>query len=251
MARHDDHSPIARLASERLAMPGVVDRAPAEGRYERLQQGTVKQELTERLSRRATASGDGGGASLVWRRSSAPAAPSADGLPAPVTPGSVPVTARSVPAPGSGPGSRTNSPVVQRATASEAETSAVTARLASWAQSPGVLATGSTISRPAEAGSFSNAPAFAASLQSRYGVTSSDAAAAVAPAQAAAPTLSISRAAAGVVRRQVETSSATAPPSSHGSGSVVQTSSRASRLAAAAPLLARQAPAATAMATPS
>lgn len=106
---------------------------------------------------------------------------------------------------------------------------------------------GSTISRPAAPGSLNNVPAFAAHLQSRYGATPSDGAPAT-PVPAA-PVLSISRAPAGVVRRQADSSSPTASPSSsHDSASVVPASSRASRAIAAAPMPPHHAPAVTAMA---
>jgi len=94
---------------------------------------------------------------------------------------------------------------------------------------------GNTISRPAATGSFSNAPAFAEHLQSRYGVSSSEVAAAAAPVPAAS-TLSISRAPAGVVRRQVDVATPTAPASSHESASVVPSLSRVSRGISAAPM---------------
>ena len=236
-----DHDVIARLGVQRLAMPGVLDRTSVERRYECLQQGTVTHELTERLHRRATASGEAGDGSLVWRRSPERADASAQSLP-------VSAVTTSVPAVTSTPISRANSPVVQRATPPGAESTAVIARLTSRAQSPGVVAVGSTISRPAATGSFSNAPVFAADLQSRYGVTASDVAAAAAPVRAAS-TPSISRAPAGVVRRQVDAATPTAPASSHDSASVVPALSRVSRGIAAAPMLARKAPAASAIAS--
>lgn len=240
MSDRDDHSLTARLAVQRLAMPGVLDRTPVERRYERLQQGTVKHELTERLHQRATASGEAGDGSLVWRRSPERADASAESLPLSA------VTA-SVPAVTSTPISRANSPVVQRATLPGGESTAVIARLTSRAQSPGVVAVGSTISRPAATGPFSNAPAFAGDLQSRYGVTASEVAAA-APVQTTS-TPSLSRAPAGVVRRQVDAATPTAPPSSHDRASVVPPLSRVSRGIAAAPTLARKAPAASAIAS--
>jgi hypothetical protein len=248
MSDHDDYSVTARLGVQRLAMPGVLDRTPVERRYERLQQGTVKHELTERLHQRATASGEAGGGSFVWRRTPEGADASAKGLPVPAATTNVPAATASLPAASSTAISRVNSPVVQRATLPGAESAAVAARLTSRAESPGVLAAGSTISRPAATGSFSNAPVFAAHLQSRYGVTPSQAAAA-APVQAAAAP-SISRAPAGVLRRQVDAATSTAPPSSHDSASVVPALSRVSRGIAAAPMLARKAPAASAMASP-
>ena len=156
MSDHD--SLTARLAVQRLAMPGVLDRTPAQRRHERLQQGTVKHELTERLHQRATASGEAGGTSFVWRRSPERADATAEGLPVPASTTSMPVAS-------STPISRANSPVVQRATLPGAESEAVTARLTSRAQSPGVLAVGSTISRPAATGSYSDPPGFAAQLQ--------------------------------------------------------------------------------------
>jgi hypothetical protein len=245
MSDQNDHSVTARLV-QRLAMPGVLDRTPVEHRYERLQQGTVKHELTERLSQRATASGEAGGSSFVWRRSAAAADASAEGLTMPAILTSVPVVTTSVPAASSAPVSAASSPLIQRATLPGAESAAVTARLVSRAQSSGILAVGSTISRPAEPGSFSNAPVFAADLQSRYGVTSSDVAAAAAPVQAASA-LSISRAPAGVIRRQVDAPNSTASPSRHDNASVVPVSSPASPGSGTAPMLARKALAASAM----
>ncbi len=241
MSDHDDNSSTARLAVQRLAMPGVLDRTPVQRRYERLQQGTVKHELSEQLHRRATASGEAAGSSFVWRRSPERADATAEGLPVSAATTSVPVASSS-------PISRTSSPVVQRATLPGTASEAVTARLTSRAQSPGVVAVGSTISRHGAMGSFSNAPAFAAHLQSRYGVTSSESAAAAAPVQAA-PAPSISRAPAGVVRRQADAATSTAPPTSHETASVVPASSPVSHGLAAAPMLARKAPAASAMAS--
>jgi hypothetical protein len=237
MSGHD--SLTARLAVQRLAMPGVLDRTPAQRRHERLQQGTVRHELTERLHQRATASGEAGGSSFVWRRSPERADATAEGLPVPAA------ATTSVPVAISTPISRANSPVVQRATLPGAESEAVTARLTSRAQAPGVVAAGSTISRPAATGSFSNAAAFAGHLQSRYGVTSSEAAAA-APVQAA-PAPSISRAPTGVVRRQVDAATSTAPPAGHDTASVVPALSPVSLGIAAAPTVAREAAAASAL----
>ena len=238
MNDHDDNSLPAQLVVQRLAMPGVLDHTPVQRKYERLQQGTVKHELTEQLHQRATASGEAGGRSFVWRRSPERADASAVGLP--VSAGTASVAAASTTAI-----SRVNSPavpavnVVQRATSPGAESAAVTERLTSRAQSPGVLAVGSTISRPASTRSFSDAPAFAAHLQSRYGVTSNESAAAAAPVLAA-PALSISRAPAGVVRRKVDAVNSTAPSSSHDTASVVPAVSTVSRGIAAAPVLARK-----------
>ena len=242
MSDHDDNSLTARLGVQRLAMPGVLDRTPVQRRSERLQQGTVKHELSEQLHRRATASGEAAGSSFVWRRSPERADATAEGLPVSAATTSVPVASSS-------PISRTSSPVVQRATLPGAESAAVTERLTSRAQSPGVVAAGSTISRAPATGSFGNAPAFAAHLQSRYGVTSSEAAAAAAPVQAV-PAPSISRAPAGVVRRQADAATSTAPPTSHETASVVPALSPVSHGHAAAPMLARKAPAASAMASP-
>ena len=237
MSAHD--SLTARLAGQRLAMPGVLDRTPLQRRYEGLQQGTVTHDLTERLHQRATASGEAGGGSFVWRRSPERAEASAEGLPASAV-------TTSVPAANSTSISRASSPVVQRATLPGTESATVTGRLTSRAQSPGLLAVGSTISRPAAAGAFSNAPAFAAQLQSRYGVISSESAAAPAPVQAT-PAPSISRGPLGVVRRQVDAATSTTPLSSHATASVVPALSPVSRgrLAAARP--ARTAPEVSAM----
>jgi hypothetical protein len=221
MGEHDDNSLTAQLVVQRLAMPGVLDHTPVQRKYERLQQGTVKHELTAQLHQRATVSGEAGGSSLVLRRSPEHADASAEGLP-------VSAGTTSVAAAGSIPISRASSPVVQRAALPGAESTAVTERLASRAHSPGVLAVGSTISRPAATSPFSNAPAFAAQLQSRHGVTSSESAAAAAPVQAA-PAPPISRAPAGVIRRQVDAANSTASPSSHDTASVVPALSPVSR----------------------
>jgi hypothetical protein len=240
MSGQNDNSLTARLV-QRLAVAGVLDRTPVQRRYERLQQGMVKHELTEQLHQRATASGDADGSSFVWRRSPERTDASAEGLP--VSPGTASVAAAS-----STPISRVSSPavpVVQRATLPGAESAAVTERLMSRAQSPGVLAVGSTISRPAATSSFSDAPAFAAHLQSRYGPTSS-ASAATAPVQAA-PAPSISRAPAGVIRRQVDAANSTTSPSRHDTASVAPASSPVSPGIGAAPMLARKAPAVSAM----
>src|SRR6266850_2628052 len=80
MSDHDDNPVTARLVVQRLAMPGVLDRTPVQRRYERVQQGTVKHELTARLHQRATASGEAGDSSFVWRRSPERADASAGGL---------------------------------------------------------------------------------------------------------------------------------------------------------------------------
>jgi hypothetical protein len=229
MSDQNDTSLTTRLV-QRLAMPGVLDRTPVQRRYERLQQGMVKHELTEQLHQRATASGDADGSSFVWRRSSERTDASAEGLP--VSPGTASVAAAS-----STPISRVSSPavpVVQRAPLPGAEYAAVTQRLTSRAQSPGVLAVGSTISRPTATSSFSDAPAFAAHLQSRYGATSSESAA-TAPVQAA-PAPSISRAPATVIRRKVDAVNSTAPSSSHDTASVVPAVSPVSHGIGAAPV---------------
>jgi hypothetical protein len=224
MNDYDDNSLTAQLVVQRLAMPGVLDHTPVQRKYERLQQGTVRHELAEQLHQRATASGEAGGSSLVWRRSPERVDSNAEGLP-------VSAGTTSVAAAGSTPISRATSPIVQRSALPGAESTAVTDRLTSRAHSPGVLAvgsTGSTISRPAATSSFSNAPAFAAQLQSRHGVTSSESAAAAAPVQAA-PAPPISRAPAGVIRRQVDAANSTASPSSHDTASVVPALSPVSR----------------------
>jgi len=247
-----EHSALtARLVVQRLAMPGVLDSTPVQRRYERSQEGMVKHELTGQLHQRATASGETGGGSFVWRRSSERAGASAEGLP--VSPGTASVASDS-----STPISRVSSPVVpavnaaanagkvvQRAALPGAESAAVTDRLTSRAQSPGVLAVGNTMSRPAATNSFSDAPAFAAHLQARYGVTSSESAAST-PVHAA-PAPSISRAPAGVVRRKVDAVTSTAPSSSHDTTSIVRAVSPISRGTAAAPTLARKVDAVSAM----
>jgi hypothetical protein len=231
MSDHDGNSLTARLV-QRLAMPGVLDRTPVQRRYERLQEGMVKHDLTGQLHQRATASGDADGGSFVWRRSSERADASAEGLP-------VSASTTSVAAASSTPISRVNSPVVQRAALPEAESAAVTERLTSRAQLPGVLSVGSTISRPAATSSFSDAPAFAAHLQSRYGVTSSESVAAALPVHAA-PAPSISRAPAGVIRRQVDAVNATTPPSNHDTAGIVPAVIPVSRGISAPPVLARK-----------
>ena len=76
-----DGNPLTARLVQRLAMPGVLDRTPVQERYERLQQGTAKHELTARLHQRATPSGEAGGSSFVWRRSLERADASAEGLP--------------------------------------------------------------------------------------------------------------------------------------------------------------------------
>src|SRR5262245_24996158 len=91
MSGQNDNSSTARLV-QRLAMPGVLDRAPVQRKYERLQrsqQGIVTHELTGQLHQRATASGEAGGNSFVWRRSSERAEASVEGLPASPGPASV------------------------------------------------------------------------------------------------------------------------------------------------------------------
>jgi len=234
MSDHEHRSLTARLVVQRLAMPGVLDRTPVQRRSERsqrLRQGVVTHELTEQLHQRAAASGDADGSSFVWRRSVERADASVEGLP--VSPGTASVAAAS-----STPISRVSSPaapVVQRAALPEAESAAVTGRLMSRAHSPGVLAVGGATSHPA---ATSDAPAFATQLQSRYGVTTSESAAATAVQGAPAPP--ISRAPAGVVRRKVDAVNSTAPSSSHAAASVVPAVSPVSRGTTAAPMLARQ-----------
>ena len=166
----------------------------------------------------------------------------------PASVGGTPVSAgtTSVAAASSTKVSSANSPVVQRAALPGAESAAGTERLTSRAQSPGVLAVGSTMSRPAATSSFSDAPAFAARLQSRYGLTSSESAAATAPVPAA-PAPSISRAPAGVIRRRVDAANSTASPSSHDTASVASASRPVLPGIGAAPMLARKASAAGAM----
>jgi hypothetical protein len=135
--------------------------------------------------------------------------------------------------------------VVQRAALPEAESAAVTGRLMSRAQSPGVVAVGGTTARPA---ATSDAPAFAAHLQAGYGAASSESAAA--PPVHSAPGPSISRAPAGVVRRQADAVNPTAPPSSHDNASVVPAVSPVSHGIAAAPVLARKVAAGSAIVKP-
>jgi hypothetical protein len=243
MSRRDESTLTARRAAQRLHRPGVLDRTPVEQRYERPHQGAVVHELTDRLHQRAEAAGEAGGTSFVWRRSPAAADASADGLMMPVTSASVPTAPPIVPATSSTPLSRTTAPVVQRAALPEPEAAAMTARLTSRAQSSGLLAAGSTISRPAAAGVVGDAPSFAVSLQSRYGVTLADAAGASAPVRVV-PASSLSSApATGVIRRQAETSMATSRSSSHDGAGALPTLSGASRGLTAAPMPAHETPA--------